>query len=277
MSDFLSQFPFEGAFLRAVVLLLLIVFATLFTLRLTNHLANEATRRLAGPEVAPERRARLHTLISTAKNTVNLIILTIAVLSGLTTIGIDIGPVLAAAGIAGLAISLGAQQLIKDYIGGLLILLEDQFRVGDWIKTGAVEGLVETVTLRSTAVRSSDGTLYVVPNGDIRVVGNTMHGWSRSMVEINLAFDADVAKAVAALSEAMVKAAADPAISADLLEPPEVFGWNQLSDWAIAVRVQAKVKVGRAGPVSRSLRRYALEGLHQAGVPLERLLPQKSN
>jgi small conductance mechanosensitive channel len=112
--------------------------------------------------------------------------------------------------------------------------------------------------------------MYVVPNGDIRVVGNTMHGWSRAMLEFNLAFGTDVAKAVTALEEAMAKASADPVIKAVLIDPPEILGWNQLSDWAICVRVQAKVKVGQQGPVARVLRRYALDALRDAGVPLER-------
>jgi len=159
MPDLFEQLPVAGAFFKMVILLLLIVVATLLSLRLTNRLAVEAARRMTGPNVTAERQARLHTLISSTKNTVNGIILVIAVLSGLTTPGINIGPVLAAAGIAGIAISLGAQSLIKDYIGGLLILVEDQFRVGDWIRADAVEGSVELVTLRRTNVRSSDGTL----------------------------------------------------------------------------------------------------------------------
>jgi moderate conductance mechanosensitive channel len=274
MQDLFEQLPFAAAFLKIAIVLLLIVVAALLALRLTNRLAAEASRRMITADMPNERRARLHTLISTSKNTVNALVLSIAVLSGLTTLGINIGPVLAAAGIAGLAITLGAQSLIKDYIGGLLILVEDQFRVGDWIKAATIEGQVEQITLRRTNLRGSDGTLYVVPNGDIRVVGNTTYGWSRALVELNLAFEADVAKAVAALEAAMAKAAADPAIKADLIDAPEILGWNQLSDWAICVRVQAKVKTGRQGPVARVLRRYALDGLHQAGVPLERNWPQ---
>lgn len=104
------------------------------------------------------------------------------------------------------------------------------------------------------------------------MIGNTTREWSRAQIEINLAFDADVAKAVGALEKAMAKAALDPAISADLIGPPEILGWNQLNAWAVCVRVQAKVKPGAQVPVSRVLRRYALEGLQQAGVPLERML-----
>ena len=120
----------------------------------------------------------MQTLRKAAKSTVQGVILVIAALISLGTMGIDIGPALAAAGIIGLAVSLGAQTLIKDVIGGLTILLEDEYRVGDTVKIGAVSGDVEHITLRRTDVRDAEGRLFMVPNGDVRVVANETRDWA---------------------------------------------------------------------------------------------------
>ena len=228
--------------------------------------ANEIDRRIITPVKDHDRRARLQTLRKAAKSTVQVVILVIAVLIGLGTMGIDIGPALAAAGIIGLAVSLGAQTLIKDVIGGLTILLEDEYRVGDTVKIGSVSGDVEHITLRRTDVRDAEGRLFIVPNGDVRVVANETRDWARAMVELNFGYDADVKKAVAALDEALARLAADPRVQPHLLAEPEIFGWSAFSDWAVVVRVRAKVTAGKQGEVARAMRQYALEALDQAGI-----------
>lgn len=215
-----------------------------------------------------DRRSRLRTLLRTAVTTARAGIFTIAALVALGTVGIDLGPVLAAAGIVGLALSLGAQTLIKDYLGGLIILLEDQYRVGDSITVGNVSGTVERITLRRTNVRDLSGRLHILSNGDIRSVGNDTRDFAFALVEINLGLDADVDKAVAVLEEAMARAAADPEIAAEVLAPPEIAGWNQFSEWAVTVRLRTKVEPGEQWRVSRVIRRYAMEALRAAGVSI---------
>jgi small conductance mechanosensitive channel len=140
--------------------------------------------------------------------------------------------------------------------------------VGDSISVNGVEGSVERITLRRTNVRTGDGTLFVVPNGDIRTVGNNTRDWSRATVELNLAYDGDIKKAVAALDIAMAEAAADPAIAPWLLEKPEILGWNQTNDLGVRVRLQAKVKPGQQWGVARELRRLALDALHEANIAI---------
>ena len=248
-----------------IVVTLLVAAAMLW---LVNWLAQKAKERTLAAEMEPDRRARIRTVISAAKNTLRIIILALATMAVLAGFGINFGPILAAAGIAGLAVSLGAQTLIKDFFGGLIILLEDQYRVGDSISVNGVDGAVERITLRRTNLRTADGTLFVVPNGDIRTVGNNTRDWSRATVELNLAYDGDIPKAVAALDQAMKEAAEDPAIKGALLEPPEILGWNQTNDLGVRVRMQAKVKPGQQWAVARHLRRCALDALHAAGVPI---------
>lgn len=252
----------------AVIAIILVTGATVAALALTNWAAKQANERISAHETDAERRARMHTIISTSRNTLRILIMATAALAILAGFGIDLTAIFAAAGIAGLAISLGAQTLIKDFFGGLIILFEDQYRVGDNISVSSVDGTVEQITLRRTNVRTADGTLFVVPNGDVRIVGNNTRDWSRATVELNLTYGGDIQRAVAVLNEAMAKAAEDPAIMPMLLEPPEILGWNQINNVGILVRLQAKVKPGQQWAVGRQLRRIALDALHEAGIAI---------
>ena len=265
MLDWLGQ-AITYSLLQVILPLIVIVGLTALAMRLVTLAANAIDRRIIAPVQDHDRRARLQTLRKAAKSTAQGVILVIAVLISLGTMGIDIGPALAAAGIIGLAVSLGAQTLIKDVIGGLTILLEDEYRVGDTVKIGSVSGDVEHITLRRTDVRDAEGRLFMVPNGDVRVVANETRDWARAMVELNFGYDADVKKAVAALDEALARLAADPRVKPHLLAEPEIFGWNAFSDWAVIVRLRAKVTAGKQGDVARAMRQYALEALDQAGI-----------
>ena len=265
MLDWLGQ-AITYSLLQVILPLIVIAGLTALAMRLVTLAANAIDRRIIAPVQDHDRRARLQTLRKAAKSTAQGVILVIAVLISLGTMGIDIGPALAAAGIIGLAVSLGAQTLIKDVIGGLTILLEDEYRVGDTVKIGSVSGDVEHITLRRTDVRDAEGRLFMVPNGDVRVVANETRDWARAMVELNFGYDADVKKAVAALDEALARLAADPRVKPHLLAEPEIFGWNAFSDWAVIVRLRAKVTAGKQGDVARAMRQYALEALDQAGI-----------
>lgn len=267
MLETLSQAITTGV-LRVGLPLLLLVIATVVALKLVNVAAAEVDKRLIATTEDYDRRARLHTLRKVVKNTARAVILIIAVLIGLGTIGVDIGPALAAAGILGLAVSLGAQTLIKDVIGGLTILIEDEYRVGDTVKIGDVKGEVERITLRRTDVRDAEGRLFMVPNGEVRVVANETRDWARAMVELNFGYDADVKKAVATLDEALEKLASDPDVKPYLLAEPEIYGWNEFSDWAVVVRLRAKVTAGKQGAVARAMREHALDALQAAEVPV---------
>jgi len=266
--DWLGQ-AISYSLLQIVLPLIVIVGLTALAMRLVTLAANEIDRRIIAPVKDHDRRARLQTLRKAAKSTAQVVILVIAVLICLGTMGIDIGPALAAAGIIGLAVSLGAQTLIKDVIGGLTILLEDEYRVGDAVKIGSVSGEVEHITLRRTDVRDAEGRLIMVPNGDVRTVANETRDWARAMVELNFGLDADVNKAVSVLDEALARMAADPRVKPHLLAEPEIFGWNSLSDWSVIVRLRAKVTAGKQGEVARVMRQVALHALREAGLAVE--------
>ena len=224
------------------------------------------------------RRARLATLLDAAVRTGQLFLVFVVTLMALAAIGINIGPVVAAAGVMGLAVSLGAQALIRDFIGGVLILLEDQFRVGDVIRVEETEGTVERISLRSCAVRDLQGRLWVVPNGDVRFVSNATRDWSRAVVDLNLELNANVNRAVEVLRAAMERAAQDPSLQDKLLETPVVEGYSGINDWAIQVRLKAMTQAGQQWAVARLLREIGMAALRDAGIPVaSRLLSRDEN
>jgi small conductance mechanosensitive channel len=268
MNEILSKLIADNL-LQGIVMVLIIAVLVILLLHLVNVTAETIDKRIIATTEDPDRRARLHTLSRASRNTIKLIILGIAVLVGLGTLGVDIGPALAAAGILGLAVSLGAQTLIKDVIGGLTILLEDQYRVGDSVRIGTVIGDVERITLRRTDVRDAEGRLYMLPNGDVRVVANETREWARAGVELNFDLDTDLTRPIAALDEALAHFAADPRVKSYLLSPPEIYGWNSVKDGAVGVRLTVKVSAGKQGEVARVLRQYAYAALQAAGIPVE--------
>lgn len=234
-------------------------------------------RRVVQTAKDPSRKARLATLLDAAITTLRLFLLAAVALMALVVVGIDIGPVLAAAGIAGLAVSLGAQALIKDFIGGILILLEDQFRVGDVIRVEDTEGTVERMSLRATYVRDLDGRLWTVPDGDIRIMSNATRDWSRAVVELNLSLTADVTRAVTVLAAAMEQAGSDPALESMLLEAPFVEGYTGINDWAVQVRLRAMTKAGQQWAAARLLRERGVAALREAGIPLASRVPGRDD
>jgi len=228
--------------------------------------ARQIERRLEKTALGSERAARLQTLVQVGRSVAWVAVLASAALMAFYALGLDVTPLLAGAGLVGLALSLGAQTLIKDFIGGILILVEGQFSVGDVIKVGEVAGGVERITLRATYLRDIEGKLHLVPNGDIRLVSNLTAEWARAIVDLNVGYEADIGVVIRALEAAAARAQADDAIKADLLEPPQALGWIGFNDWAIQVRLMAKTKPGKQWGVMMALRQYAVEALQAAGI-----------
>lgn len=243
---------------------------TLLALWLVKIVGRRLRLQIEAMDSEPGRRMRLLTLLGVVKDTLRLVILGLAILILLSTIGINITPVLTSLGIVGLALSLGAQTLIKDYIGGILVLLENQYIVGELVTlptgSGTASGTVEKITMRATWVRDVNGQLHIVPNGDVRLSSNASRGWSLAVVNLNVDFDTDIAKAAQALEGGLQRFAEDPQAQPNLLEAPQVQAWSNLSDFAIQLQLSARVKPGTRLGTERLLRRYALEALNQAGI-----------
>lgn len=213
-----------------------------------------------------ERLERLITLTHVLRNISQVVVVLIFLLVILHQMGINITPFLASAGVVGLAFSLGAQTIIKDYLGGMLILVENQFSMGDIIAVGPVTGTVERLTLRATYLRDAEGKLNLIPNGDIRTVANLTTQWAQALVTFNVDYEADLDRALAALELAVQDAQSDEEVSADLLEPPKTIGWAGFTDWGVQMQILAKTKPGKQWQVGRSLRKMGLAHLEKAGV-----------
>jgi small conductance mechanosensitive channel len=209
----------------------------------------------------------LETLVYVIRWIVHVAIISVAVLMLLSHF-VDITPLLASVGVAGLAISLGAQSLIKDFINGLLILLEGQYVVGDLIQVGNVLGTVERLTLRATYVRELSGKLYIVPNGEVRIVANGNKDWARAMVDIGVAYEEDIDRVLGVLEDTMAAFAEDPDLSPKLLDRPTVLGPLSLGDWAFTVKIMVKTKTGEQWGVARELRKRILAACDREGITL---------
>src|SRR3954469_18558691 len=174
-----------------------------------------------GPMPQARRTQRAETIGAVVRSIVSITIWSIAVLTVLEILGISLGPLIAGAGIAGVALGFGAQSLVKDFLSGMFMLMEDQFGVGDVIDTGVATRTVEAVSLRTTRLRDVNGTVWHVPNGEIQRVGNKSQQWARALLDILVAHDTDVDRANAVLKEVADRVTAQPPLVSDVLEEPE--------------------------------------------------------
>ncbi|MFC2037790.1 mechanosensitive ion channel family protein [Chloroflexota bacterium] len=252
--------------LASTVLIVALTALGLIAVHLASRRALAWARSLK--RVRQARRQQLVTLIHIVQWTLIVLLVGSAVLMLLGTFGIDITPLLASVGVAGLAISLGAQSLIKDFIGGLLIIVENQYAVGDFIAVGSVSGDVERITLRTTQVRARNGDLHIVPNGEVRVVANRTKGWSRAVVEVGVAYEEDLERALDVLRASGEAFAQVPAFGASLLEAPKVMGPMSLGDSAAILRVEVKTEPGKQWEIGRELRKFVLTACEREGVSL---------
>jgi len=248
---------------------LLIVAVAALGLAIVQILGKRGLRIVYSMEHLREaRRQQLLTLAQILRWGVDILVVGSALMMLLGTLGIDITPLLASVGVAGLAVSLGAQTLIKDLIGGLLILVENQYAVGDTIQVGNVSGQVERLTLRATHIRGINGYLHVVPNGEVRIVANQTKEWSRALVDVGVAYEEDPDRALRVLEGAAEAFAQDPAFGPQLLGPPQVMGPISLGDWAFTVRVMVKTQPGKQWVVARELRKRILATCEREGINL---------
>jgi small conductance mechanosensitive channel len=218
----------------------------------------------------PRAEQRASTVGDALASLLRAAIWSVAALMVLDQVGVDLAPLLAGAGIAGIAIGFGAQSLVKDFLSGLFILLEDQYGVGDTVTLTDTTGVVEDVTLRVTRLRSVDGTVWFVPNGEIRKVGNASMEWNRAIVDVLVPYEADLAKVEQAIRAAAADLATDPEWQDDILEEPEYWGVHATSPEGRTVRVVVKAAPRRQAAVGRELRGRITERFRTEQLPLPR-------
>ena len=192
----------------------------------------------------------------------------------LSTVGLDVRPFLASAGIAGLAIGFGAQNLVRDFLSGIFMLLEDQYGVGDVVDLGEAVGTIETVGLRVTTLRDVSGTLWYCRNGEIVRVGNMSQGYAVAVVDLPVAFGEDIDRACDVAQESVLDAVKSGGLEQDILEQPEMLGVQTVGANGVTLRVTVKVKPARQWAVQRALHRRVLDAFDdehiRAPFPLNR-------
>jgi small-conductance mechanosensitive channel len=221
--------------------------------------------RSAGPANARALQ-RAETIGAVLRSIAKAVIGTLVVLVVLGEFGVQLGPLIAGAGIAGVALGFGAQSLVKDFLSGIFMLVEDQFGVGDIVDVGEASGLVEGVSLRTTRLRDVEGTVWHVPNGEIRRVGNKSQQWSRALLDVQVAFETDLAQATR-----VIKAAADEVwhseeVGPSVLEEPEVWGVEGFGPTGIAIRLVVKTQPADQWKVLRELRSRIKVALDREGI-----------
>lgn len=221
----------------------------------------------AAAPISPRRAQRARTIGSVLRSASSFLVGSIAVTMILSEFGVALAPILASAGIAGLAIGFGAQNLVRDFLSGMFMLLEDQYGVGDIVDLGSANGTVEAVGLRITTVRDGNGTVWYVRNGEILRVGNKSQGYAVAVADLLLGHNADIATAVELATRVAHEAVADPEVAEHVLEEPEVVGIDKVGPEGVTFRVTARTAPGRQFGVQRALITALTAAFDRAGLP----------
>lgn len=225
-----------------------------------------ATLRTVAPTVIERRRQRAAAIGSVLRSGATLVIYGIAFVMVLGEFGVDLAPVIASAGIAGVALGFGAQNLVKDFLSGMFMMLEDQYGVGDVVDLGQASGTVESVGLRVTTLRDTAGTVWYVRNGEVLRVGNSSQGYAVAVVDVPLAHTADVDTATTVVTEAAREVVCEERYAAEVLEPPEMLGVQSVTADAVTLRLTVKTRPGKQWGVQRALNGRIKTALDEADV-----------
>jgi small conductance mechanosensitive channel len=231
------------------------------------------TKNLAGSD-ATEHTKRVATVVKLVDTSLRVILYSAAVLMVLREIGLDITPLLTGAGIAGVAVGFGAQSLVKDVISGFFILIEDQIRVGDVIKVNnGLAGSVERMELRVLALRDADGTLHIIPNGEVKAVSNMTHGFAGVVVDVHVPYQVDLKSLNKALDGVARDLENDPRWKGDLRSQPEFIGITRFEPDHMVVQLTAKVEPHSRWSVAREIRRRIILALDGEDIRLPATAP----
>ena len=218
--------------------------------------------------VPSEQEKRAKTLSGIVSTTISVTIYVVAIMMIITECGVNIGPLLAGAGIVGVAIGFGAQSLVKDLISGFFLLMEDQIRVGDVANIAGIGGLVEAINLRTTRLRDLEGKVHIIPNGAITVATNFTRDWSRALVEIGVAYKENVDNVISVLQAVGEELRNDPAFKEVILEPMTVQGLDSFGDSSVNIRLYFKTLPIKQWEVAREFRKRVKKAFDEQGIEI---------
>jgi moderate conductance mechanosensitive channel len=226
----------------------------------------ERAPQMVASIVSERRTMRATTIGSVLQSITSFVIWGIAVVLILGDLGFNLTPIIASAGVIGVAVGFGAQNLVKDFLSGIFMLLEDQYGVGDVVDFGQATGTVESVGLRVTTVRDYAGTVWYVRNGEVDRVGNSSQGFAVAVVDVPLGYATDVNRALQLLAHVADAATTETPLSEDVLEPPKVLGVQGMTTENITLRLTVKVRPARQWATQRELRRRIMAVFDEAGI-----------
>lgn len=259
-------------FLASGIKILLIIFGTWVGLRI----AHIFIRRVLKTVIEKTYEVRDHIAIGKRTDTLESIIFStlrviVWILTGLivlSELGVNIGPLLAAAGVVGIALGFGGQYLIRDLIAGLFIILEDQYRKGDVVKVAGIGGLVQDMTLRKTVLRDLDGIEHHIPNGEITVTSNMTKLWSRAHLNIGVSYDTNLEHAIDVLNRIGNEMAEDPKWKDDIIKPVQVVGVDDFAESAVMIKILGDTKPIRQWDVMREMRKRIKIAFDKEGIEI---------
>jgi small conductance mechanosensitive channel len=202
-----------------------------------------------------ERQNRALTLVGVFRNLASIAVVVVGLLMALDAVDIPIAPLMGGAAVVGLAVAFGAQNLVRDYFAGFMVLLEDQYGVNDVVKIGNISGAVEQITLRVTTLRDLEGIVHFIPHGSITTVSNMTHGWSRALLDIGVAYKEDTDRVMQVMLEVARELRQDPEFGPLVLDDPEMLGVDNFGDSAVLIKMCVKTQPLKRWAVKRELLR----------------------
>ena len=251
--------------------------------KFVTGLSEQGLERLAGrkgplastrPINLQRATMRTETIGGVLRSLASVTIWTLAVLMILGEFGVSLGPLIAGAGIVGIALGFGSQKLVQDFLAGIFMILEDQFGVGDFIDAGEMVGVVEAVGLRTTRIRDIRGTVWHVPNGTIARVGNLSQEWSRALLDVGVAYGTDIGHATEVIQRVATTLADEEGWKARFVDVPSVWGVQDLADSEVTIRLVMKVVPAQQWAVEREMRRRLKDAFDAEGIEIP--FPQRT-
>jgi small-conductance mechanosensitive channel len=225
-------------------------------------------RALAMAQATEQSKQRAQTLGSVMRSTATIVIYTLALLMTLAQLDVDLGPLVASAGVAGIALGFGAQSIVKDFLSGFFMLVEDQYGVGDIIDVGDAAGVVEAISLRITKIRDINGSLWFVPHGQVARVSNKSQQWSRAVLDIGVAYSTDIDHAKRVIKEVADQVWREHLTNATVIEEPEIWGIEVFGDSSITIRLVVKTEPGEQWTTAREIRGRLVKAFAAEGIEI---------
>jgi small-conductance mechanosensitive channel len=251
-----------------IVIILIVIASVLWLSRLVESrlvLLLTTTSRRGGRD---ERENRARTLVTVGLNTLRTVIVFVGSAMALDQLGVPIGPILGGAAVVGVAVAFGAQSLIKDYFTGFMVLMEQQYMIGDVVRIGGVDGQVEAISLRMTVLRDLEGRVHFIPHGQITTVTNLTHGWSRAVFDLHVAYKEDADRVMRVVMELCQEMKQDPTFGLMILDEPQMFGVDAFGDSAIVVKFALKTRPLRQWEIKREMLRRIKRRFDELGIEI---------